>query len=422
VNGSAVTPFRALRYQAGAVGDPGAVWAPPYDVITPEDAAALRRKSPFNIVRVTNPEGAAPERYAEAARTLRSWVSDGIMARAEQPAVYVHRHRFEHAGAVRVRTGLWALLELHPFEAGVVLPHERTMKGPKADRLALMRACHAHLSPVFFICSDPGGRLGKVLARAASGEPSERTEFPAGQAHEVWSVGDPAEQRELVAQLEDQVFLIADGHHRYETALALRDTLKAEGARPGGGGAPEHLLAYIVPDSDPGLLLLPTHRTVAGEPLDWVGAALKATEHFQIARFDDEKREDAMLELEREAGRPTFMVVAAGQSGGWLMRLRKPDSHTVISSVALHEIFMTECLGLTAEEQVARTGYVKDPLETLEAVESGSAQAAILLAPTDVAQVRTAAAAGKRTPPKTTYFWPKVPTGVAVHSWYPEEV
>jgi uncharacterized protein (DUF1015 family) len=409
-----VAPFRALRYQTDRVGDPGAVWAPPYDVISAERAAELRERSAYNFVRITNPAGDPPGRYEDAARTLKTWIADGVLAQDEQPAFYVHKHAYEYGGDRLTRSGIWALLKLADFDEGVVLPHERTMKGPKADRLALMRACGAQLSPVFCICSDPQDRVGSLLGDLASERPALRTEFPAGESHEIWRVEGREALEQLSASLNEQTFLIADGHHRYETALANRDELIAGGASRDGRGAHEHVLVHVVPESDPGLLLLPTHRVIAGGELDWDGAAQGASGSFEIVRLDDEGIEAALQALEEEAGRPTFVVVTR-ESGGLLMRLRQPDALSGVSSVAFHDVFLSESVGLAPEEQLSRVSYVKDPAEALRAVESGSAEAAALLAAPKVAQVREAVALGERLPTKSTFFWPKVPSGVAVH-------
>jgi uncharacterized protein (DUF1015 family) len=408
-----VAPFPALRFRADRVGALGSVWAPPYDVIDADEAARLRAASPHNIVHITNPVGDDSERYQAAARRLAAWVGDGVMAREERPAFYIHKHSFSSAGETHTRTGAWATLRLADFQEGVVLPHERTMKGPKADRLALMRACRAQLSPVFLIGSDPGDKISRLLADTSTKKPAERAEFPAGEQHEVWRVDERRALEQLGDLLSEQRFLIADGHHRYETALAYRDEATAAGAPP--GGAHEYVLAYIVPESDPGLLLLPTHRTVGGEPLNWIGAALDATARFEIVRLGDAEVASVERMLEAEAGRPTFVLVAREETGGWLMRLRKPDALSRISSVALHEAFLAECLGLSEEEQLGRINYVKDAGQALDAVRSGAAQAAALLAAPRVTQVSEAAAAGQRLPAKSTFFWPKVPTGVAVH-------
>ncbi|UCF20518.1 MAG: DUF1015 domain-containing protein [Gemmatimonadota bacterium] len=412
-----VAPFRALRFQASRVGDLGSVWAPPYDVIDSQSARELRAGSPYNIVRITNPEGEGAERYLGAARLLRSWIAEGALARDPSPAFYVHRHNFNVKGDAHSRLGLWTLLRLAGFDERVVLPHEQTMKGPKEDRLALMRACRAHLSPIFFICSDADGQISTLLRSLTAKEPVERTGFPPGEQHEIWQVVEPGDQEELAALLSGQTFLIADGHHRYETALAYRDELSAAWTSREKSTI-DYVLAYVVAENDPGLLLLPTHRTIAGEPLNWAAAALKASARFDIVRLDEESLDRARRELESEAGRPAFVLMAREQGGGWLMRLRGAGAGAVdtVSSVAFHVAFLSDCAGLSSADQLERISYVKDPEAALQAVRSGAAQAAALLAPPEVGQVRAAVISGERLPPKTTYFWPKVPTGIAMHA------
>jgi uncharacterized protein (DUF1015 family) len=421
LDNSVVVPFRALRYRVDKVSDLGAVWAPPYDVIGAAEAAALRERSPYNIVRVTNPQGDGPERYAVAAQTLNKWISEQVMASEEEPAFFIHQHEFESADTQYVRTGIWALLKLEPFEAGIVLPHERTMKGPKADRLALMQECSAQLSPIFFICSDPDGRISNVIKDLVGGSPTEEAEFPTGQTHKVWRVEPSGPAIKLGALLDEQTFLIADGHHRYETALAYSDALIEEGAPQTGRNAHEYVLAYIAPESDPGLQLLPTHRAIVGDPLDWEAAVLKMSEKFDVVDMDAAELDSAGDWLNSAAGQPAFVLVAKDRPGAWLLRQREPDAFTTIAAVAFHEVFMFEGLGLSSEEQEPLMRYTKDPAAAVDSVRSGKAQAAALLAAPLVVQVREAAAAGERTPTKTTFFWPKVPTGVAVHLIDPGE-
>jgi uncharacterized protein (DUF1015 family) len=296
------------------------------------------------------------------------------------------------------------------------------MSGPRADRLSLMRACAAQLSPIFCICSDPDERVGKLLSEITSARPDERAELQAGESHAIWKVEKRKRVEELAGLLSDQLILIADGHHRYETALAYRDELIAGGAAETGQQAHEFVLVHLVPESDPGLLLLPTHRLVSGDRLNWIDAVLKASDTFDVVRLSEADLDDVETVLERESGRPTFALMARGEEGAWLLRLRRPDMLSSIPSVAFHEIFMSDYVGLPAEEQIARMAYVKDAGEALGRVRSGGVEAAALLAAANIGQVRDAAAAGERMPPKTTYFWPKVPTGVAVHVVDPSEV
>lgn len=410
-----LTPFRALSFDPAHVGDLGAVWAPPYDVILGRAAVELRNRHPNNIVRLTNPQGPESERYDAAAGTLAEWMASGVLRQEREPAIYVHRHEYEFAGMTRARAGVWALLQLTRFEAGVVLPHERTMSGPKADRLALMRACRAHLSPVFMICSDPGAEISELLAECAAGAPDESAEFPVGERHAIWRLSAGSVTGRLAELMSDQSLLIADGHHRYETALAYQDE------RPGGGGH-DHVLVYVVPEGDAGLLLLPTHRIVTGAGFDPRPALERSARRFEVRELSEAEISAADELLERERGRPSFIFVT-GDGAGWLLRMRSrvasvseaARAASDFASVAFHDVFLAESLDITPELQSDRVTYARDPGEAMERVRTSGAAAAALLAPAEVAQVREAAAAGVRLPAKTTYFWPKVPTGVAVH-------
>ncbi len=427
-----LAPLRAWRYDAQKVGALGDVWAPPYDVISPEAAAELRSKHANNFVRLTQPEASGSGRYADAARTLDSWIADGILVRDDAPSLYVHRHHFELNGEQHTRVGVWGLLRLVPYEAGIVLAHERTMKGPKADRLALMKACRAHLSPIFFICSDPDGSIGRILGDEMAGAASERAEFPAGQTHELWRVSEPAALDRIARSMSEQVYLIADGHHRYETALAYREALLSEGAPAagqgggggGGGGGHHYILAYVVPEGDRGLSLEPTHRVMSGDGhTDWRGAIAAMEDDFRVQKLGGGAVGDAMALLEDRAGRASFVLVVRGEEGGWL--LEPKESVTDIPAVALHEMFLAKLPGWSDAQSEGegwgRVSYTRDPAEALEDVRSGAAQAAALLASSTVGQIREAARAGQRLPTKTTYFRPKVPTGIAIHRIDPGE-
>ena len=415
-----LAPFRALRYAESRVGSLGAVLAPPYDVIGPEEARELRARHEKNAVRVTLPEGETPERYAEAARTLEGWIDEGTLVRDAEPMIYIHRHRFIQDGAERARTGIWALIRLVPFEAGIVLPHERTMKGPKADRLALMTACRAQLSPIFFICSDPHGRFAELVSELSADQPWQNAEFPTGTEHEIWRVADPEILAELSGALADQVFLIADGHHRYETALAYRDRLIEAGAPKSGAGGHNYLLAYVVSERDDGLSLEPTHRVMVGNGADWEAAVEAADDRFRVRRVSEAELGDVGRLLEGHAESASFVLVVRGLEGAWLLEPAR-GGETDIPSVALHEYFLDRVSGWSAEEPEAGLRFERQAEQAVREVRSGRAAAAALLAPSRVAQIREAARAGRRLPPKTTYFQPKVPTGIAFHRVDPGE-
>lgn len=419
-----VRAFRALVYDRARVGDLGRVLAPPYDVIDPAQRAELAARHPHNAVRLILPEG-EPDRYTAAARLLRSWVDSGALVREREPAVWVHAHEFALEGGPagaerRVRAGVWAAVRLVELDRGVVLPHERTLAAPKADRLALLRACRVQLSPVFFVAEDPEGRLAALVGEATR-EPAHATaEFPEREWHSVWRQGGRFAER-WGRLLSGSRLLIADGHHRYETALAFRDEARASGgALPGA----DFVLGYIVSERDPGLVLRPTHRTLSGlADFDAARALERAAAWFEVADLaaDDAAPALAALEASTASGRAAFAAWLRGRARPVRLTLR-PEAEAELPATlrgaavsTLHDVLLPRVFGLDAESQRrgGHLAYTRDAADAVRRVQANEAQAAFLLAPPTFEQLRAAATAGERFPQKTTYFTPKVPTGIA---------
>ncbi|MEX0786713.1 MAG: DUF1015 domain-containing protein, partial [Dehalococcoidia bacterium] len=253
-------PFRALRYRAG---DAGECIAPPYDVIDAEQQAALHERSPHNVIRLELGEQRdddSPEdnRYTRAASTLRAWRASGALAQDEQPSFYVHTHEFAHEGKRYRRTALFGLLRLEPWESGAVRPHEETMRGPKEDRLQLLRALRTNVSPIFALYRD-GSATPPVMERAT---PLFDAETPEGDRHALSALSAPEDIQSIADALRDQPAYILDGHHRFETALAYRDECRAKAASWTGEEPENFALVALAAADDPGLLLLPIHRLV----------------------------------------------------------------------------------------------------------------------------------------------------------------
>ena len=413
-----VRAFRALVYDAARVGDLGRAWAPPYDVIDSAARADLAARHPNNVVRLILPEG-EPDRYAAAAALLGEWVSAGVLVREREPAVWAHAHEFDFAAGRRVRTGVWAAVRLVEPGQGDVLPHERTLAGPKADRLALLRACRTQLSPVFFVAEDPEGAIAEAASELARAGSRAEAEFPAGERHAIVRAAGEAADRwcEAVARAR---LLIADGHHRYETALAFRDEVRASGAALPGA---EWVLGHVVSERDPGLLLLPTHRVLASRPGFSAAEALAAAaDAFEVERLAARDAAGALAELEDRRSGSAFVAWPRGSEGPRLLTLRPeaasrlPPTLREVAVAALHDVLLPDFFGLAAEAQ-RRGGalaYTRDAEWAVRSVREGEAEAAFLLRPPTFEQLRAAAAAGERFPQKTTYFAPKVPTGVAL--------
>lgn len=401
-------PFRAIRY-APSAGDPAGLLAPPYDVIGESEAAELRR-NPRNAVHLVLPEGAAPRRYERAAALFREWRERGVLREEPAPAVFAYRQDFPLGDERLSRWSLFAALELLPFEAGEVLPHEETHAGPKRDRLALTLACRAQLSAVLLSAEDSGGRLRARLGETAQGgAPLFETRTPDGVAHALWRAEDVLAERlcELAAR---GPLLIADGHHRYETALAVRRRLPdSERAR--------RLLVCVASEADPGLRIDPTHRSLRGPAPrgGWLEALSVAFEPRRLQGAEAPSRAEAAVARAGGGvmacfgpGEPTLLVPRAAA----LAAAGIEGSLAEIGSAVFDRLVLREMLGRTAQE-ASRDGelaYHRSPEDAVRA--AGPEGAAFLLAPVRPEAVRAAAAQGVRLPPKTTYFAPKIPSGL----------
>src|SRR5688572_6814375 len=262
--------FRGLRYDLGHVGSLSDVIAPPYDVIGPDLQDQLYKKHPANVIRlILNREepgdDEANNRYSRAAKFLKNWRSEGVLFTEPDPAVYVNHQQFDYAGHTFTRRGVMARVRLERFGEGKIYPHEETMSGPKQDRLLLTRACKANLSQIFGIYPDPQNKTQDLLERAIAGKTPLEAVDHLGVVHRMWPVTDVKTISELSGLVGPQPAFIADGHHRYETACNYRDELAAAG-KPDANHPSNFVLMMMIGMSDPGMIVLPTHRLFRGPP------------------------------------------------------------------------------------------------------------------------------------------------------------
>ena len=414
-----LAPFRALRFDAGPPGDLARRLAPPYDVISPERRRTLAA-DPHNIVHLDLPEGPPERVYEEAAARLESWRRDRTLALDPAPAFYAAEQSFKDAsGAARRRRGFFARLGLEPFEAGVVLPHERTLESPRRDRERLLAATRTHLSAVFLLHEDPGGETARLLAVAADNPPERELVDPDGCGLRLWRLGDRATIERLGAAAGRGWTLIADGHHRYESALAYRASRRAAGR----DDAPD-VLAFLCSAEDPGLVIGPIHRLVHRVPgLDPERAAATLRRRFVV---EPTPRAGLARALRATAAAPgAFGLLFPGRDEGLLLRWRDdeegrrallgvPEPLRQLDVVLLHRLVFEEALGLSPEAQAGsdHLEYVKVEAALLRGVEQASC--GVLLNPTRLAQVVEVSRKGLRLPPKSTYFQPKVPSGIVL--------
>lgn len=407
-----LTPFAALRFTDSA-GDISSLLAPPYDVIDDAEAEALRHRSEHNCVRLILPEGSPEERYEAAAQTLREWISDRTLAVDSSPSAYVYRQVFTSDGRELDRLALFASLRLSPFEDGEVLPHERTHAGPKKDRLALTLATRTQLSPIFMIARDREGEFLRLQRAVVANPPDVRAVTPDGIRHELWIVAGQR-GKELCVAAGSHPLLIADGHHRYETALAVAEMLSDD-------VKVAYLLTCVVSQQDPGLIVQPTHRVLsrrpeaADEEFDWVARLAETFDMLDLGHVDP-------LEAQARAastGGGSFVLLPGVANHAWLATPRQATLQTAgvqtergrIASVLFDELVLGALYGLTVDEasHAGVLSYARDPAVAAKRAVTGCA---FILPPVSLEDVWDTAERGGRLPPKSTYFEPKMPSGL----------
>jgi uncharacterized protein (DUF1015 family) len=406
-------PLRTLRYEPSAVGSLGDVIAPPYDVIDAELRARLAARSPYNVVEID-----LPPSYAQAATTMADWEQQGVLVREDEPAVWVLRQDYEAPGGERrTRTGILARVRVEDYGPGRIRPHERTHPGPKEDRLRLTRATRANLSPIFSLFPDAEGVAGRAMEQIAAAEPFASAADLDGTQNTLWRSTDEDVVAELQMALADAELLIADGHHRYETARVYADEV-------GGEGDHRYVLMLLCSLSDPGLLVFPTHRLLTGLKDDT--AKQLAIREALMRDFEIEELADAG-ELEPPAGtkqvafgymdsfhKQPYRVTLKDQSIADRALERMPAPYRRLDTAVLEALILRAALGMSEDDISHLRGldYSKDLDDAIDAVQSGRADAGFFMRATPVDQVREVAAAGESMPPKSTYFYPKVPTGL----------
>jgi len=397
-----VRPFRALRYAAGAGPISGLV-APPYDVISADERRDLLAASPYNAVRLILPEVG----YDEVAGLIASWRDQGALDVSDEPCLVAWTQTFTlDDGVPRERRTLLAAVGIEPYEARVIRPHERTHAGPKEDRLRLTRAVRTNLSPVFGLYPDPEGLAWGAAAPA--GAPGAELTDREGTVHRFWSITDPAVCAAVAEAMRHRWILIADGHHRYETALAYRDELRAAGA---GAGPHDRVLMGLTALDDDGLVVLPTHRLLTRWP-EGAEAAFTARE---VAGLDE------LLGALRDAPEDAPAIGLLRPGRAWLLTGTADEGLSAaqrLDVAALEREILIPHLGADqaalAHDEIL--SYTKDAAEARALVESGAIAAALILRGIPKSAVAAVAEAGETMPQKSTYFFPKLLTGVAFHS------
>jgi uncharacterized protein (DUF1015 family) len=401
-------PLRTLRYDTAVAGPLEDLIAPPYDVIDDDMRAELAARSPHNVVHID-----LPPSYQQAAVTMEEWRAGGVLTREDQLAVWVLRQDYiAPNGDRRTRMGFFARVRVDEYGPGRIRPHERTHPGPLEDRLELTRSTRTNLSPIFSLFPDRDGIAERAMAEISAGEPSAR----AGD-NRLWRASDPDLVAELQAAVADAELLIADGHHRYETARVYADEL-------GGNGEHRYVLMLLCSLSDPGLLVFPTHRLLRGLAED--RRKQEAIRGVLMRDFEiEELAAPRELEPSGEGNGVAFGYMDAFHKKPYRVILKDqaiadralegmPESYRRLDTAVLEALVLREALGMSEDDisHLRGLSYSKDLDDAIEAVQSGRADAGFFMRATPIEQVRAVARAGESMPPKSTFFYPKVPTGL----------
>ena len=435
-----IRPFRAIRYNPAVVGDLQKVVAPPYDVISPQQQTLLHLQSPYNAVHLDFNKEADP--YAAAAQTFQTWLSQQVVQHDPEPAFYCYSQEFSlKNGQQRRRTGIFTALRLEEFESGIIRPHERTFEPAKKDRLALLRACQAHLSSIFCLYSGSAGSnwsLEQTLQAELAQPAAVDIQDDAGVTHRLWPITNPDTIADLRTRLADESLIIADGHHRYETALQhcreRASEVDPKGLSGSTGEEPfRYVLAYLTNAQDAGLTILPTHRLIQQTRFP-SPASLQAVlkRDFRLARYALTQR-DAFLDAlaapeqngrygQNEKDRRIGCVLA-GSEHYWLLSfddrvtrgLPASEAMRGLDVTVLHDVIFQRFLGLPPEVQKKAVSYTSDDNEALRLVAEGQSQAAFLLRSTTFEQIKQVCEGGETMPQKSTYFYPKLLTGLVFY-------
>lgn len=425
-----IKPFAALRFRTDKAGEIETLTCPPYDIISEEQRREYLRQNPNNIIRLELPRGEDP--YAEAGRLLSRWQEEGVLKQDETPALYIYEEEFTvrapNGGEQRKKLrGLICRVQLEAFSKGVVLPHEETLSKAKADRFELMRATFCNFSQIYSLYMDEEGRTRRSVEALSAGAPAIEMTDGDGVTHRLWVVPDSPAVQEICAQFAERKLYIADGHHRYETALNFRDWCREQGLSS-SAPACDSVMMMLVDMENEGLVVFPTHRLVRGlASFDPEKVKRGCAPYFEVAERSSVEEMEAELGALYEAGKKAFGFYSGGP--GWtLMTYREsavPEALLEGSQAlrgldvsVLHTMVLERILGIDKENMAKQVNltYTKQFEEAIAAVREGRAQCAFVLNPTRVTEIRDVATAGEKMPQKSTYFYPKLITGLVMNT------
>lgn len=435
-----IAPFRGMVYNQAKAGKIHNLVCPPYDIISPAEQQDLYRKSPYNVIRLeyglASPGDTEEDnRYTRAAAILEDWSRTNILQQGAEPAFYIYEMEYHAGEDVKKLRGFISLVRIEDYDSGVVKPHETTLSGPKTDRLNLLRACKASFSQIFSLFSDPQGKISGILAKVA-GNPELEVKSSDNVVHRAWPLNDKNDIETIVREMAGKQIFIADGHHRYDTALNYRnERRKAAGSSTGEEGY-NYTAMFLARLEDPGLTILPAHRVLFNlANFDPRRFENDLNRYFNIERIDFDKRSEAKdlhTVLDTMAHRAdhahVFGMRVKGEHSYYLLSLRneadmdallpsKSPAYRRLDVSILHHLIIDRLLGIKMETHKLGLNieYIKDAAEADKRVHDDAVELVFFMNPTKVQEVKDVATVGERMPQKATYFYPKLLTGLVIH-------
>ena len=412
-----VKPFRAMMYQEECAGPFAKLCCPPYDIIPPVEQERLYREEPYNAIYLELAPGEGKKRYENAAATLKSWLEQGILKIQDRDAFYIYEEEFTVGGKTLSLRGVIARVTLEEFSKGIVLPHEETLSKAKQDRFDLMVATGCNFSQVYSMYIDDEHTITPKIDAMAARCPDIAFTYTDGVTHRLWIETDETKCAALSHAFEGHQLFIADGHHRYETALRYRDYLRET---KGYAGDAESVMMMLVDIDHTGLVVLPTHRVLFHLPAFQAQQTLSALDGTFVSR---QIAKSEIADALEQAEAPSFVFYAEGVAH--LLTLtdssamsaavpNRSDAYRALDVAILHSLILEPCFGIDRENMARGENlrYTRDAAEALAEVDSGMAQAAFIINPTRVRQIKDVALAGDKMPQKSTYFYPKIITGL----------
>jgi uncharacterized protein (DUF1015 family) len=436
-----VLPLKGILYNPEKITNSAQVTTPPYDVISPDEQAAYYDRHPYNVIRLIlgrakTTDSALDNPHTRSASFYRQWMAEGILKQEDQPALYLKSITYVHEGKTITRYGLIALVRLEPFDKRIVLPHEKTFSKVRSERLELMKATHCNYCPIFSLYPDHDDMLGSLEQAVDKSEPFVDFTDDQNHRHQLWRILDPAVHRQVATAMQDKRLFIADGHHRYETALNFRKHLKETEPSFSDRHPANYVLMYLCSMSDPGLIILPAHRllkAVSAQDLRQAMATIRT--YFEVVEhpFTPSNRQQIernfLAALNDRGSRQRLGIYAHQSPIFYLLTLKDgvmdqlftdelDASLRALDVTVLTRLIFMKILGFDQKrlDNEKLIGYASTACKAFQAIDNGTYDVAFILNPTRIEQVQEVAQKGLIMPRKSTYFYPKVKSGLVMNT------